>query len=96
MTTMIYLPVFFQACSILMRAPRFSECHGLDLLHGHGCPSHVHVAAAAILILLALPDEFGLHLRERMGIVGTPADGLRHGRGPPGGDSRSWKRKRTV
>ena len=38
--------------------------HRLDLLHGHGIVSHVHRAAAAILIVLSLPDKFGLHLRE--------------------------------
>ena len=57
------------------------------LLHGHCCPGHVHAAAAAVLVVLAIPDQLGPHLRERMGIVRAPADGVRHGDGAPG-----WER----
>ena len=57
--------------------------HGLDLLHGHGCSGHIH-AATAVLVVLAIPDQLGPHLGKRMGIVRTPADGVRHEDGPLG------------
>jgi hypothetical protein len=46
---------------------------GLDALQGQGRGGQVHGAAVAVLVVLALPHQFGLHLRERMRIVGTPA-----------------------
>ena len=60
------------------------DIHGLDLLHGHGTACDVHRAAKTVLIILAVPDQLGLHLRERMGIVRPPANGLSQGRRPPG------------
>jgi hypothetical protein len=53
-------------------------------LPGAGCSGHVHAAAAAILVVLAVPDQLRSHLGERMGIVRAPADGVRHGDGAPG------------
>ena len=51
---------------------------------------HIHAAAAAVLNVLAVPDRLCPHLRERMRVIGAPADGIRHGDGPPG---RSlWRR----
>ena len=55
--------------------------HCLDLLHGHGSSGHIHAAAAAVLVVLAVPDQFSPHLRERMRVIGAPADGIRHGTG---------------
>ena len=66
---------------------------GLNLLHCHATDCDVHWAAVAVLIILAVPDQLGLYLRERMGIVRTPADGLSHGRGPPENEQGM---KRTV
>jgi len=37
--------------------PRSSERPGLDLLHRHGCPGHVHLAALPVFIVLAIPDQ---------------------------------------
>jgi len=66
------------------------------LLHGHGRAGDVHRAAVAILIVLAVPDQLGLPSKERVGVVRAPADGIRHGRGPPGRGGRLWKMKRTA
>ena len=68
-------------------ASRHVNC--LDLLHRHGCASHVHLSALPVLIVLALPDEFSLHQRERVRSVRAPADWLRHSNGPPGGAGRA-------
>jgi hypothetical protein len=50
--------------------------NGFDLLHGHGAASHVHGAATAVLIVLALPDQLSPHPGEGMRVVGAIADGL--------------------
>jgi hypothetical protein len=41
---------------------------GLDTLQRQGRGGQFHGAAVAVLVVLPLSDQFGLHLREGMGV----------------------------
>ncbi len=69
-------PITTVAASTRAKASLLGLVHRLDLLHGHGAASHVHGAATAVLIVLALPDQLSPHPGEEMRVVGAIADGL--------------------
>ena len=46
--------------SVARAAARF--VNRLDLLQGHRCAGNVHLAAVAVFVVLAFPDQFGFEL----------------------------------